>query len=121
MGMASRRPHTQTTEPLAKQTCKPCNERTPAVVGEEARRLHQEIPDWTLEEGRLVREWTLRDFRAALALANAIGDVAEVEQHHPDLHLTGYKHLRVELQTHAIGALSRNDFVLAAKIDRLGP
>jgi 4a-hydroxytetrahydrobiopterin dehydratase len=117
--MAPARTQTQTNEPLAKQECVPCNEKTPAIVGEEARRLHREIPDWTLEEDKLVREWTLRDFREALAFANDIGDVAEAEQHHPDLHLTGYKHLRVELSTHAIEGLSRNDFVLAAKIDHL--
>jgi 4a-hydroxytetrahydrobiopterin dehydratase len=61
----------------------------------------------------------LKDFRAALALANDIGRLAEQEQHHPDLHLTDYKRLRVELSTHAIHGLSRNDFVLAAKIDGL--
>jgi 4a-hydroxytetrahydrobiopterin dehydratase len=117
----ARPPQAETTQPLAKQVCEPCNERTPAVVGDEARRLHREVPEWTLEEARLVREWTLRDFQDALAFANDIGDLAEAEGHHPDLHLTGYKHLRVELTTHAIEGLSRNDFVLAAKIDRLRP
>jgi 4a-hydroxytetrahydrobiopterin dehydratase len=104
---------------LEQQRCEPCTRATPPVQGEEARRLHQEIPAWTLEEKRLVRDWRLKDFRQALALANAIGRVAEQEQHHPDLHLTDYKRLRVELSTHAIHALSMNDFVLAAKIDAL--
>jgi 4a-hydroxytetrahydrobiopterin dehydratase len=104
---------------LAQQQCEPCNAKTPPVTGDEARRLHQEIPAWRLDKDRLVREWILKDFRAVLALANEIGRVAEEEQHHPDLHLTDYKHLRVELSTHAIHGLSRNDFVLAAKIDRL--
>lgn len=104
---------------LQQQHCEPCTRETPPVAGEEAKRLHREIPGWKLEETRLVREWRLKDFQEALALANAIGAVAEREQHHPDLHLTDHKRLRVELSTHAIHALSTNDFVLAAKIDAL--
>jgi 4a-hydroxytetrahydrobiopterin dehydratase len=104
---------------LQQQHCEPCTRETPPIVGEEARRLHREVPEWRLEKDRLVREFRLKDFREALALANAIGAVAEQEQHHPDLHLTEYKRLRVELSTHAIHALSKNDFVLAAKIDAL--
>lgn len=79
----------------------------------------RELPTWRLEGKRLVREWRLDDFQACLALANAIGALAETEGHHPDLHLTDHKRLRVELSTHAIHDLSRNDFVLAAKIDAL--
>jgi 4a-hydroxytetrahydrobiopterin dehydratase len=48
---------------------------------------------------------------------NKIGEIAESEGHHPDLHLTGYRNLRVDLTTHAIGGLSENDFIVAAKID----
>lgn len=104
---------------LQQQRCEPCTRATPPVPGEEARRLHREIPAWHLEDKRLVREWRLEDFQQALALVNAIGALAEQEQHHPDLHLTDYKRLRVELSTHAIHALSKNDFVLAAKINAL--
>lgn len=104
---------------LAQQTCEPCNAKTPPVTGEEAARMHREIPAWRLERKRLVRDWTLKDFQAALDLANEIGRLAEEEQHHPDLHLTEFKRLRVELTTHAISGLSRNDFVLAAKVDQL--
>jgi 4a-hydroxytetrahydrobiopterin dehydratase len=54
-----------------------------------------------------------------MELLNKIAEIAESEQHHPDLHLTGYRHVRVELTTHAIGGLSENDFILAAKIDAI--
>lgn len=104
---------------LAQQHCEPCNAQTPKVQPAEARRMAQEVPLWRLDGERLVREWTFRDFRQALAFANEVGRLAEEEGHHPDLHLTDYKRLRAELWTHAIGGLSRNDFVLAAKIDRL--
>ena len=108
---------------LAQQHCEPCDAKTPRIGRAEAERLALSLPGWRLEGGatRLVREWTLKDFRAALALANGIGRIAEGEGHHPDLHLTGYKRLRVELSTHAIEGLSRNDFILAAKIDQVAP
>ncbi len=104
---------------LAQQHCEPCSRATPPVPPEEAKRLLRELSHWRLDGKRLVREWRLKDFQAALGLANAIGAVAEREGHHPDLHLTDYKRLRAELSTHAIHDLSRNDFVLAAKIDAL--
>ena len=61
----------------------------------------------------------MKDFKAAVAFVNSIASVAEAEGHHPDLHLTGYRKLRVDLATHAVGGLTENDFILAAKIDRL--
>jgi 4a-hydroxytetrahydrobiopterin dehydratase len=54
-----------------------------------------------------------------MELATAVGRLAEEEQHHPDLHITGYRNLRIDLTTHAIDGLSENDFILAAKIDAL--
>lgn len=104
---------------LAQQHCEPCTGATPKVPRNEAEKLVTELDGWRLERDRLVREWTLKDFRQAFGLASDIGQLAEAEKHHPDLHLTDYKRLKVELSTHAIGGLSRNDFVLAAKIDRL--
>jgi 4a-hydroxytetrahydrobiopterin dehydratase len=54
-----------------------------------------------------------------MAYLNRVAEIAEDEQHHPDLHLTGYRHVRIEITTHAIGGLSENDFILAAKIDEI--
>lgn len=68
----------------------------------------------------LEREFRLSDFAAALALANAIGALAEAEDHHPDLEL-GWGRLRVRWTTHSAGGLTLNDFICAAKIDRLPP
>lgn len=83
------------------------------------RELHRDVPDWDLQAHRIVRELTFKDFVTALRFANAVGRIAQAEDHHPDLHLTGYKHLRIELTTHAARGLSRNDFILAARIDAL--
>jgi 4a-hydroxytetrahydrobiopterin dehydratase len=76
---------------------------------------------WNLTEDskRIRREWRVKDFTAALDFFNRIGTVAEDEGHHPDLHLVGYRNVTVEIWTHSIGGLSENDFILAAKIDRL--
>ncbi|MHB1262608.1 MAG: 4a-hydroxytetrahydrobiopterin dehydratase [Thermoplasmatota archaeon] len=111
------------TQTLAQQRCEPCDAKTPRIGRAEAERQVLSLPAWRLRGGatRLVREWTLKDFRAALALANEIGRIAEEQGHHPDLHLTEFKRVSVELSTHAIKGLSRNDFVLAAKIDQVSP
>ncbi len=92
----------------------------PAVAGEAAAELLRGLsPDWRSEEGRLRREYRLRGFGEPVALAVRIALLAEREDHHPELRL-GYGHLEVELTTHSAGGLTRNDFILAAKIDELG-
>jgi len=74
---------------------------------------------WTVaEERRLGRRYTFKDFARAFAFAGRIAALAEAEGHHPDLKV-GWGYVEVELTTHAIGGLSRNDFILAAKIDEL--
>lgn len=65
------------------------------------------------------KEWVMKDFVAAIQFIRSIAKIAEAEGHHPDLHLTGYRNLKIELSTHAIGGLSENDFILAAKIEKL--
>jgi 4a-hydroxytetrahydrobiopterin dehydratase len=79
------------------------------------------LPHWHVTEDgkRIRREWRAQNFLAALDFFQRIGQLAEEEGHHPDLHLTGYRNVAIELWTHAIGGLSENDFILAAKIDRL--
>jgi len=82
--------------------------------------LLQDLPGWALIEGKLIRKLiTCKNFLDAVSLIQRIAPLAEAEDHHPDLHLTGYKRLTIELSTHAIGGLSENDFILAAKIDQL--
>lgn len=112
-------PHTST--PLVQRHCVPCEGGVPPLARAEAERLLPDMPGWALSDDakRLTRSWRLEDFVEALGLVNRIGDLAEAEGHHPDLHLTGYRNLRVELTTHALGGLSENDFILAAKINEL--
>ncbi|MBY0458768.1 MAG: 4a-hydroxytetrahydrobiopterin dehydratase, partial [Gemmataceae bacterium] len=80
------------------------------------------LPRWQRTEGgeAIRRKYTFKDFAAALSFLNRVGELAEAEDHHPDLHLTGYRHLTIELTTHAVDGLTANDFIVAAKIDALG-
>ncbi len=106
---------------LTGRRCQPCEGGVDACTLEFSQQQLKSLDRWQLsDDGKLIsRRWQLKNFVGALALANKIGELAELEQHHPDIHLTGYRHLRVDLTTHAIGGLSENDFILAAKIDAL--
>jgi 4a-hydroxytetrahydrobiopterin dehydratase len=63
--------------------------------------------------------WVIKSFTAGIDFFGRVAEVAEAEGHHPDLHLEGYRNVWIEIWTHAIGGLSENDFILAAKIDLL--
>lgn len=111
----------QALEKLASGRCRPCEGGTPPVERARAEGLAEALPGWRIsEDGKsLRRELVMRDFLAAVELIGKVAAVAEAEDHHPDLHLTGYRKLAVELSTHSIGGLSENDFILAAKIEKL--
>ncbi|HEX2225330.1 MAG TPA: 4a-hydroxytetrahydrobiopterin dehydratase [Thermoanaerobaculia bacterium] len=111
-------PENATTD-LAARKCEPCEAGTPAVKGEELRRLHAQLDGWILaNEHHLEKEYRFPDFRQALSFVNRLGEVAEQEGHHPDIFLTWGK-VKVTLWTHSVGGLSQNDFILAAKADQL--
>ncbi len=69
------------------------------------------------EQHAISRSFTARNFQCALDAINAIGAIAERENHHPDLHLTGYRNVEIVLYTHSLGGLSINDIELAKEID----
>src|SRR4029077_17473670 len=107
--------------PLSRERCEACTGSTPAVGADEARTLGAELhADWAVEPDRLRRHVRTPDFATALALATHIGMIAEFEGHHPDLCL-GWGRLEIELTTHAIKGLSRKDFIVAAKFDKILP
>ena len=74
---------------------------------------------WGREGDALVRDFELSGFTAAMALANAVAEAAEAANHHPDILVHGYKHLRLTLSTHSAGGITESDFALAAMIDGL--
>ena len=110
-----------TAEELTRKKCVPCEGGVPVLKPDEVSELLREVPDWRLvQDGRRIRrEWKSKNFVAAIDFFNKIAALAEEEGHHPDLHVEGYRNVAVEIWTHAIGGLSENDFILAAKIDRL--
>ncbi|TWU17012.1 putative pterin-4-alpha-carbinolamine dehydratase [Allorhodopirellula heiligendammensis] len=88
---------------------------------ETAREYLVALSSWQLDEssGSISRQIQGGSFVQVIDIVNRIAVLAEDQQHHPDLHVTGYRHLKVVLTTHAIGGLSENDFIVAAKIDEL--
>ncbi len=107
---------------LVKRTCEACRRDAPRVTAEEIQRLRVQIPDWSIVEReeiqRLERTFTFPDFAAALAFTNEVGELAEAEGHHPAL-LTEWGSVRITWWTHKIRGLHQNDFIAAAKTDRL--
>ncbi len=112
---------TATTAELTHKHCVPCEGGVPKLTAEQIRGLMEAVPHWKLagDGHHIRREWRVKDFLTALDFFQRIGQVAEAEDHHPDLHLTGYRNVAIELSTHAVGGLTENDFILAAKIDKL--
>ena len=104
---------------LAGQHCEACESGTPALPEQEATALAREVPDWERDANRtLRREFSFANFRDAFGFVTRVALVAESEGHHPDIEL-GWGRAAIELTTHAASGLTRNDFVMAAKIDRL--
>jgi 4a-hydroxytetrahydrobiopterin dehydratase len=105
---------------LSNEKCVPCKGGVPPLKGEELRNLARELAGaWrVVDEHHLENEFKFPDFAQGLSFTNAVGAIAEREGHHPDIHLAWGK-VRIEIWTHKINGLTRSDFVLAAKIDRI--
>jgi 4a-hydroxytetrahydrobiopterin dehydratase len=106
---------------LSQKKCESCEGKTKPFDRTQSNIYLKEVPGWRLTEDArgLFRDYAVKNFSAAVDLINKVATVAEEENHHPDLHLTGYRRLRIDLTTHAINGLSENDFILAAKINKL--
>ena len=111
----------QTVEQLVGKRCVPCEGGVPSIGLEEAESLLKGLPGWTLtgDRKRIRKSWVAKNFVAGITFFDQVAVLAEDEGHHPDLHLEGYRNVTIEIWTHAIGGLSENDFILAAKIDAL--
>ena len=105
---------------LCDLTCKPCREGADPLKGDELAKLQAHLDDaWEIvDEHHLRRNFKFRNFAEALAFVNRVGELAEQQGHHPDIHLS-WGRVGIELLTHKIDGLTESDFVLAAKIDRL--
>jgi 4a-hydroxytetrahydrobiopterin dehydratase len=109
------------SDQLTAKHCVPCEGGVPAVGKAQADEYLQHLPGWTLthDNERIRKDWVVKNFMAGIDFFTRVAALAEAEGHHPDLHLEGYRNVWIEIWTHAIGGLSENDFILAAKIDQL--
>jgi 4a-hydroxytetrahydrobiopterin dehydratase len=105
---------------LKEKRCRPCEGGIPPLEKEEIEQYQKQLKnEWEVVERKKIRQtYSFKDFKEALDFANKVGEIAEEEQHHPDLHVY-YGKVVIELATHAIGGLSENDFILAAKIENI--
>ena len=111
----------QAAEEFVSKKCKPCEGGVEPCPIDQARIQLDRLPGWRLtHDGQRIRkDWTVKHFMAGMDFFNRVAELAEQDGHHPDIHLEGYRKVWIELWTHAIGGLSENDFILAAKIDQL--
>jgi 4a-hydroxytetrahydrobiopterin dehydratase len=112
---------TQTADQLAAKKCQPCEGGVDPVPPDAAAKQVEKLPGWKLsaDSKKIRKEWVVKDFLTAIKFFDEIAKIAQADDHHPDLHLTSYRNVAIELSTHAIGGLSENDFILGAKIDRI--
>jgi 4a-hydroxytetrahydrobiopterin dehydratase len=105
---------------LSEKQCVPCQGGVPALKGPELSRLAGELQGgWqVVAEHHLEKEYKFQNFREALAFTNQVGELAEAQNHHPDIYLA-WGQVRLTIWTHKINGLTESDFVLAAKVDKL--
>lgn len=106
-------------EELVTKKCVPCEGGVSAMSQEEANQYLSKVIGWELIEGtKIKKEFKFKNFKESLNFVNKVGSIAEEEQHHPNITII-YNKVQISLTTHAIGGLSQNDFIMAAKIDRI--
>lgn len=103
---------------LTSRKCKPCEGGVPKLTESEIATLLAQLEGWSYRDGTLVKAYAFRNYHETMAFVNATAWISHREDHHPDL-TVGYNRCEVRYWTHAIGGLSENDFICAAKIDAL--
>jgi len=105
---------------LASKSCKPCKGETPPLNEAQIAPLLNELDNWeVIDNHHLTKPCTFPDFVSALKFVNDVGELAELQGHHPNIFLTWGK-VQIDIWTHKIDGLTESDFILAAKIDALG-
>ena len=103
---------------FASRKCKPCEGGMKPYSAAQAKELLKDLKGWKIENNRLTKTYAFENYYQTMAFVNALAWISHREDHHPDL-LVGYNKCRVEYSTHAVGGLSENDFICAAKSDAL--
>ncbi len=104
---------------LASRMCVPCKGGVPPLEGDALNRLHEMLGmDWQLADGHhLYKTYRFANFREALDFTNRVGELAEEQNHHPDIELA-WGRVSLKIWTHKIDGLTESDFIWAAKADR---
>lgn len=102
---------------LTTKTCVPCEGGVAPLTKEEIQKYLPMLPQWVLEEGKLVRRFKFKDFKEAISFVNKVADLAESEGHHPNILVFGWNKVKLTCFTHKIKGLHLNDFILSAKVD----
>lgn len=105
---------------LTKKRCVPCEGGIPKLPPAQVKKMLLQVPGWEADSTyeKIVRAWKFKNFTEAMEFVNSVADLAEEENHHPDFEIH-YSKVALTLWTHAVGGLSDNDFILAAKINAL--
>jgi 4a-hydroxytetrahydrobiopterin dehydratase len=108
------------TTALAKKSCTPCRGGVPPLTLDEAEALRAQAPEWALRDAasRIERTFRFKNFREAFGFVERAAALAEAEGHHPDISF-GWGYATVALRTKKIKGLHENDFIMAAKLDRI--
>ncbi|KAJ6796628.1 uncharacterized protein M6B38_201925 [Iris pallida] len=112
------------SQDLTAKKCAPCDSKNIQPLSEQsAQEMLPKVQGWNLssEDGtmKLQQSWKVKSFTKGLEFFQLVAEVAEAEGHHPDLHLVGWNNVKIDIWTHAVGGLTENDFILAAKISSL--
>jgi 4a-hydroxytetrahydrobiopterin dehydratase len=104
---------------LSEKRCVPCESDFPPFTKRQAKKYIRQLKrGWKLEDNKLEKTFKFKNFVQSMGFANQVALIAQAENHHPEIEIS-YSKVEIELWTHAIGGLSENDFILAAKIDQL--
>lgn len=103
---------------LAHKSCKPCEGGVSPLKPGEITLLLQQLESWKFANGVITKTYEFKNYYQTMAFVNAAAWISHREDHHPDM-TVGYNQCKVDYSTHAIGGLSENDFICAAKLDAL--
>lgn len=111
----------QTTEQFTSKKCRACEGGVDKLTKDAVQEQLAALSGWRLthDAERIRKDWEVKDFAVGMSFLDQVAELAEQEGHHPDVHLESYRNVWIEIWTHAIGGLSENDFILAAKIEQL--
>jgi len=105
---------------LTKLKCVSCEGWMKPMTGKETEPLLKQLPDWELvDDIKIEKKFKFKDFKSALDFVNKVGELAEKEQHHPNIYLYGWNKVKITLTTHILHGLSQNDFIMAVKINKI--